>query len=501
MRTLLVLVSLTSAIIAQQPALTSSIKAGFAYRDITPDIGMEQPGGYGKSFHKTFHDACKVRAAVFDDGKKAVAVVGLDLLAIPRNIVLEARAGIERVTPIKGDSVLVCASHSHSSGPIGMVQPGEYEGASELVKRLAYDESSMADKGFLQHLTKQIIEGVRLAYAARVPVQVGFGFGHEDKVSFNRRMKMKNGLAWSHPGAGNPDIVDYAGPIDPQVGVIGAWDLQGNLVGTVVNFACHATTNPGGISANWPHYLEKTIQGALSTAAPVVFMQGCCGDITQVDNLSPYKRPAPEEWAQQVGGRVGAEAVKTLLIMAKGTSATVDSRQKILPIKRRAPAPETITKANEIIAAGMPKGDTTDYMFAKETLMLEHLIKVSPSVEVEVQAIQVGPAVFVSNPAEYFVQYGLDIKKGSPFPFTFPCELSNGCAGYVPTEEAFGEHGGGYETRLTSYSNLEVNGGRQMADTGIELAKSMKPDAVPEREKVPFAGRPWTYGAVPPGLR
>ncbi len=479
---------------------TSTIKAGFAYADITPDIGAEQPGGYGKSFHKTFHDACKVRAAVFDDGKKRAAVVGLDVLAVPRDIVLAAREGIQKACGIEAGAVMIGASHSHSSGPVGMVQPGEYDGASEVVQRLAYNESSMADCGFLLRLTQAIIQAVKQADAGKVPVQIGYGFGHEDKVSFNRRLRMKNGESWSHPGAGNPDIIGYAGPIDPQVGVVGAWDLQGNLVGCVVNFACHATTSPGGISANWPCYLEKTIQGALDTHAPVVFVQGACGDITQVDNLNPYRRPTGEDWAKQVGGRVGAEAVKALLIMPRANEAVVDTRQKVWSIKRRVPAPEKVARAKQLIAAGLPKGDPTDYIFAKEILMLDHLISVHPEVEHEVQSIQVGPAVFVSNPAEYFVQYGLDIKKASPFAFTFPVELANGCAGYVPTEEAFGPNGGGYETRLTSYSNLEITAGRQFAAVGIELAKSMTPGPVPELPKVPF-GRAWSYGNRGPELK
>jgi len=98
------------------------------------------------------------------------------------------------------------------------------------------------------------------------------------------------------------------------------------------------------------------------------------------------------------------------------------------------------------------------------------------------------------------VQDGLDIKKASPFAFTFPVELANGCAGYVPTEEAFGPHGGGYETRLTSYSNLEITAGRQFADVGIELAKSLTPGPVPELPKVPF-GRAWSYGNRGPELK
>ncbi|NJO54289.1 MAG: cytochrome c3 family protein, partial [Bacteroidales bacterium] len=73
----------------------------------------------------------------------------------------------------------------------------------------------------------------------------------EDKVGFNRRVRMKNGQTWTNPGVGNPDSVEPAGPIDPDVGVIGAWDLEGRLLGSIVNFACHTNITPDGISANW----------------------------------------------------------------------------------------------------------------------------------------------------------------------------------------------------------------------------------------------------------
>jgi neutral ceramidase len=350
------------------------------------------------------------------------------------------------------------------------------------------------------------VRGVVAAHQARVPVRIGFGCGHEDQVSFNRRFRMKNGQTWTHPGVGNPDIIDYAGPIDPQVGVVGVWNEAGELIGSIVNFACHATTSPGGISANWPYYLEQTIQGALQSRAPVVFLQGASGDVTQVDNLSPYVRPSNEEWARLVGGSVGAKAVRVLLGMDRGTDIELDVRQKIWKIQRRVPSRERVANAHKTIEAGKPKGDTTEWVFAKETLMLDYLISIEPAVDVEVQAIQIGPLVCVSNPAEYFVQYGLDIKKNSAFPFTFPVELANGCVGYVPTEEAFGPGGGGYETRLTFYSNLEISAGRQFAETGIALAREMTPGPIPQRARLLTTGTPSryslpsTYGNVPPEI-
>lgn len=486
---------------AQEPPV---FKAGFAEKDITPDIGMEAPGGYGKSYHQTFHDPCKVRAVVFDDGKRRVALVGIDLLFVTRALVQEARAEIQKQTGIPAEAVMIGASHSHSSGPIAMAEPGDFDKASPLVKDLVNNKTISSNPGYTQLLKKQIVDAVVLANASRTDAKLAVGNGHEDKVSFNRRLRMKNGLSYSHPGVGNPDIIDYAGPIDPQVGTVGVWDLKGNLLGTIVNFSCHATTSPGGISANWIWSMEKTLRGATGNAAlPVVFLQGACGDITQVDNLAKFKNPDAEEWCELVGGRVGAEAFKTLLLIRRGAGSDIplDVRQKVWKVSRRAPSSQKVKSAMKIVEQGPEKAGHTEWTFAKETLLLDAILKVRPEVEVEVQAIQVGPMAFVSNPAEYFVQYGLDIKKGSHFPFTFVVELANGVVGYVPTEEALGPNGGGYETRLTSYSNLEVSAGRQFANTGIELANQMTPGVVPQPPPPPPFGTPWSYGNVPPELK
>lgn len=486
---------------AQEPPV---FKAGFAEMDITPDIGMEAPGGYGKSYHQTFHDPCKVRAVVFDDGKRRVALVGIDLLFVTRSLVQDARAEIQKQTGIPGEAVMIGASHSHSSGPIAMAEPGDFDKASPYVKDLVNNKTISSNPGYTQLLKKQIVDAVVRANATRTDAKLAVGNGHEDKVSFNRRLRMKNGLSYSHPGVGNPDIIDYAGPIDPQVGTVGVWDMKGNLLGTIVNFSCHATTNPGGISANWIYSMEKTLRGATGNAAlPVVFLQGACGDITQVDNLAKFKNPDAEEWCELVGGRVGAEAFKTLLLIRRGAGSDVplDFRQKVWKVGRRVPSPQKVKSALKIAEQGPEKAGHSEWTFAKETLLLDAILKVRPEVEVEVQAIQVGPMVFVSNPAEYFVQYGLDIKKGSHFPFTFVVELANGIVGYVPTEEALGPNGGGYETRLTSYSNLEVSAGRQFANAGIELANQMKPGVVPQPPPPPVFGTPWSYGNVPPELK
>ncbi len=485
-------------------AAHAEFKTGFAERDITPEVGMEVPGGYGKSFSKKIHDPCKARAVVFDDGKQRVALVGLDALVVPRSLVVEARALITKRCGIPGEAVMIGASHSHSSGPVGMVLPGEFDHASDFVKDLAYHKSSMADASYLVKVRDAIADAVVAANDARAVGTASFGSGREETVAFNRRIRMKSDLAASHPGKGNPNNVDFAGPVDPEVGVIASWTPEGKLAGCVVNFACHATTSGPWIGANWIYYMEKVIQGFYGADTKVVFLQGACGDVTQVNNLDPHANPGGDEWAQFVGGRVGAEAVKVLVGMSqtRTTEVPIDVRTKLWSIPRRVPAPERVKAALEL-AQKDAKDAGPDWVWAKETLMLDALIAKTPQVEVEGQAIQIGPVVCLSSPAEYFCHYGLDWKKGSGFPMTFPVELSNGCVGYVPTLEAMSPTtGGGYETRLTSYSNLEPTAGDQIRDVGLALARQLKPAALPQPPLAPpFKGEGWLYGNQPPQLK
>jgi hypothetical protein len=87
----------------------------------------------------------------------------------------------------------------------------------------------------------------------------------------------------------------------------------------------------------------------------------------------------------------------------------------------------------------------------------------------EVQAISMGDIVIVCVPGEIFVEFGLEIKKKSPFKYTLVSELANDVIGYVPVPEAFTE--GGYEPTATIVSQ---DAGAKITQAALDLLKDFK---------------------------
>lgn len=475
------------------------MKAGFAERDITPELPGDRPEGVGYGRPDGVHDRCKVRAAVFDDGTSRVALVGCDVESMLHSVVRSAREDITSLCGIPPECVLVSGSHAHSAGFASIVEPGLFDHASEFVRHLADDLSACPSPNYVDFVRRQTVAAVVAADQDKREAACAVGSGREDGVTFNRRFRMKGGGTWTQPGKGNPDILEPAGLVDPGVGVIGAWDAAGTFLGCVVNFGCHGTTNPGGISADWVYYLESTIRGSMGGGV-VVFLLGACGDVTQIDNLSDRVLEKGEQAARRVGQCVGAEALKVLAMADQGDLAPVAACREILHIDRLKPNPDRVRQALELCRQEMTESNRLEWNFAKKLLLLDALVAKEPQAAVEVQAVQVGPAVFLANPAEFFAESGLEVKANSPFPYTCVVEMANGCVGYTPPEKEFSEIGGGLETRLSEYRNLVPSACRQIINASDRLARSLMPGPVPDYEKAPPYSGPLASGTAPPQL-
>ena len=87
--------------------------------------------------------------------------------------------------------------------------------------------------------------------------------------------------------------------------------------------------------------------------------------------------------------------------------------------------------------------------------------------------ISFGDVAIVTNPAELFVEFGIEIKDRSPFDVTLVAELSNGYCGYVGPEHAFDQQG--YEVHRSVYTcRLAKESGRRITDTSVQMLEDLQ---------------------------
>lgn len=230
-------------------------------------------------------DPLYVKALVLKNGTATVALITLDAVSIgeigyvPNDYLAKVRTRLRKELGIAPESVLVNASHCH-----GVV---------------------------CSDVDEKTIEAVKAAAANLVPVTAGVGVGHEDRVSENRRMRLKSGKeadvrhAYSLPA--DDDVVGV-GPIDPQIGVLRLDRADGRPLAVVYNFACHPIMGrPGGENtADLVGFASRVIEDNLGDGTIALFVQGCGGDI----NPTGYKDVHRPRDAEPLGNRLGLSVLK-----------------------------------------------------------------------------------------------------------------------------------------------------------------------------------------------
>lgn len=298
------------------------------------------------------NDPLYAKALVLDNGSGPIVLVTVDAVAIGEigpigNAYLpEVRKRLKAELEIAPERVVINASHCH-----GIVV------------------GDVADR---------TVQVVKQAFQRMEKVKVGTGTGFENRISENRRLKLKDGTeadvrhAYSMP---RDEDVAAIGPIDPQIGLLRIDRLDGRPLAVVYNFACHPIqgTPSKGNTADFPGFASKVIEENWGDDAIALFVQGCAGDINPVT----YKDVHGPRDAEPLGNLLGLSVLRGLRKIETKASPAVRFTNQTVPIPRGRDLQRRI-EANEAEVARLTASLRGTSLNFKTFLELHLKYKLSP---------------------------------------------------------------------------------------------------------------------------
>lgn len=439
---------------------TAALTAGVAVTDITPPVPYRMSGYFRERLSTGTLNPLHAKAIVLRQGDESAALVLCDIIGLSPDVSKRARRQASAETGIPAENILLAATHSHT-GPLYFGALRKYL-HDKAVTENGSDPYEKVD--YPAELATRITEAIIKANAATQPVRIEVGSAEQHGLSFNRRFHMKDGTVRFNPGVLNPDIVRAAGPIDPEVGIVFFRQVDtGNNIAAMINFALHLDTIGGTeYAADYPYYMEQSLQAKCGKGMVLLFGTGTCGDINHID-VTTKDRLKTDYIGNTLAETVAAKAGS--LIYDQPALAV---RSEVVEVPLQHYGPEKVAWAHENIK----KVGTSEITFLKQVEAYKILaieMRNSRTIPLEVQVFRLSRDVAVVGlPGEVFVELGLAIKKASPFKQTLVIELCQDAPGYIPTKKAFAE--GSYET---VNSRVAPGGGEKMVETAIRLLNEL----------------------------
>ena len=442
---------------------------GNSKADITPPVAIAH-ANWGSSVHQVAEGIdmplyCNVLYIESEASGNKVIILDLDLCIIDDEIDQMIREAVLSVINIPSENIRISVSHTHAGPPYGRSDSTGGGWLTEGVDLIV---------PYFESFPEKISDAIKKATGSLKRCNISYGIGRSD-ININRRPADENGNLFTGR--------NWDGIVDHSVDVIGFDDENGNVVSTIVGYACHPTIlGPDNrlISPDYPGHMRKTVEDTVGGSC--IFLQGAAG------NQGPIHGFVGEvEVARKAGKILGLEASKV--------------RMSLDPFERKEELIEIVQAGADLgmyedVAVSEPSDDliinntyvdlpTLDFPSYEEASeiydnAIEELNKArrlgnkddikkmvsnakranftrrnslrskNGKVNIWIQTIKIGDIVLQGLPLEPFIEYGDRIKSLNPNKKVILSGYTNCIHGYLPTAKAYEE--GGYETRNTPLS-------------------------------------------------
>ena len=312
LKTLLWALVLSPLVLAQttyaEEVSPPAFRAGAAAINVSPWSGVSMAGYFNDRKTAYVHDELHARALVLDDGTRKLAFVVVDSCMIARETMDEAKKTIFEKTGISSEQVIMAATHSHTAPTSAHVFQSE------------------PDPQYRMFLIAKMADAVVQATQNLEPAQIAWGSGQLPGPLNNRRWKMKPGTVpesplgvkteqvQMNPPVAGENLLEPAGPIDPEVSFIAVRSVSGVPIALLGNYSLHYVggEKAGHASADYFGYFTREIERLLEVPAgndpPFVgiLTNGTSGDVNNINFRQPNPPRQPYEQMQRVAREVAA---------------------------------------------------------------------------------------------------------------------------------------------------------------------------------------------------
>jgi hypothetical protein len=339
------------------------------------------------------------------------------------------------------ERIVVLSSHTHSS-------PFLHRAAQDY---LADKNQFFLDSGYYHNVLQQVRKAAGEAADRLAPVRILRSSGTVGQIACNRRVPLPDGTIGVRYGRGvSAELRAYPdGLIDPEVQCLWFAHLSGQIVGSLINYACHATTynQYSDICWDYPGFATDRIERELGGTS--LFLQGCAG------NISPgkYTVGKPLDDSRSMGRRLAAAAMESFSaakqvqadrLLHAGETVAADLRIFRSKQEMELLLAEEIARCRQQLLANPPVYNSSNILSLTERILL---LERYPDLRMpsEVTAVGFGDVRMVFFPGESFIQSTLKLKEKFGHLHLMAMAYTDASLEYIPSAEAY-EETGGYET-------------------------------------------------------